>query len=525
VPKAGFLKNHAELILGVLCYLAALVLIHPWGNFPLNDDWCYAREAFYLATTGRIQIIPTQAAWGLPQIFVGALIIKVFGLSHAKLRLVGIFSAVGSAAILAKYFETQVVSRFVRFMAILAFLFFPPLFMSSLSFMTDAPFLFLWLCSCFCWDLAYRKPDIASVGRASLITVLCFSQRQFGLLLSALSLVFYFVVERGERKQYGKEENTRARYLFVGAFLVQLAAYFAISTFWSRMLQVPQVIEIFPHALDGRVLYNSFEGLSYVGIAGAPFIFPSVIRFFREVRQERRLLGALGILSFLAVLFTSHLIMKRGLFMPYFENAISKFGMFSPGEVFTGPMPELFPQWAIWILTALSSVSAVVLMVRYLEWLGRPRGFLIFSGFIYLFTISILLGIPFDRYLLPVFAAGLLLLVRDEKPLFLKKLICGTFVTLFIAGSLVIGDYYMRWNEAKWSGAEWLLQQGFPARRIDAGYEWMNWWKYANGPDGVAESLPNQVQLSFEGPNDQGVIREFGFKSWILDGNLVAKKK
>jgi hypothetical protein len=68
-------------------WLAAALLVQPWGEFPLNDDWDYAKSARALAERGRFELSPearvtlfAQAAWG-------ALFSLPFGWSFVALRL------------------------------------------------------------------------------------------------------------------------------------------------------------------------------------------------------------------------------------------------------------------------------------------------------------------------------------------------------------------------------------------------------------------------------------------------------
>ena len=43
-------------LLALAIFGGSLLVIRPWGNYPLNDDWQYARASRLFAETGKIKI-------------------------------------------------------------------------------------------------------------------------------------------------------------------------------------------------------------------------------------------------------------------------------------------------------------------------------------------------------------------------------------------------------------------------------------------------------------------------------------
>ena len=77
--------------------MLVLLSFHSFSNMPRNDDFSYARTADAMARTGHI----AYNGWGsplmLPQAYLGALLIRLFGFSYDVLDTVGVLSTVGIA--------------------------------------------------------------------------------------------------------------------------------------------------------------------------------------------------------------------------------------------------------------------------------------------------------------------------------------------------------------------------------------------------------------------------------------------
>ena len=65
---------------------ACLLAIQPWGNYPLNDDWQYARASRLFAETGQIRIDTPIAPALVGQMLMAYPVIRLFGMNHAFLR-------------------------------------------------------------------------------------------------------------------------------------------------------------------------------------------------------------------------------------------------------------------------------------------------------------------------------------------------------------------------------------------------------------------------------------------------------
>lgn len=81
----GLLREQTWLF-GVGLLLGSWALIRPWGEYPLNDDWVYARITKHLAETFAFKVDVGCSTSLLGQAILGALVVKLFGFSHRNLR-------------------------------------------------------------------------------------------------------------------------------------------------------------------------------------------------------------------------------------------------------------------------------------------------------------------------------------------------------------------------------------------------------------------------------------------------------
>ena len=50
------ISSMAQPLALTLGWVALVLLIGPWGDFPLNDDWCYAKSVQTLVETGQLKL-------------------------------------------------------------------------------------------------------------------------------------------------------------------------------------------------------------------------------------------------------------------------------------------------------------------------------------------------------------------------------------------------------------------------------------------------------------------------------------
>src|SRR5207302_843184 len=140
-PAGATARELALLLLGLLALLALEVaIVSPRGEFPINDDWAYARMAKGWAETGRFQYVGWNQMVVVTQAALGALVIKLFGFSFTGLRWLTI--GLGLLSLIALYGCGREMGLAPRLAAAvtLAVAVTPVYLFSAYTFMTEVPF-------------------------------------------------------------------------------------------------------------------------------------------------------------------------------------------------------------------------------------------------------------------------------------------------------------------------------------------------------------------------------------------------
>lgn len=117
----------------LVCYL----VIRPYAEIGINDDWSYIKTAQVLAQTGRI----VYNGWASPmlgwQLYFGALFIKLFGFSFTAVRFSTVIEAMATAFLLERIGERAGLNAWNATLATLTFVLSPLYFPFAFTFMTD----------------------------------------------------------------------------------------------------------------------------------------------------------------------------------------------------------------------------------------------------------------------------------------------------------------------------------------------------------------------------------------------------
>ena len=124
------------LIIFILCE----VIVNPIGEFPLNDDWSYAKSVLILLKDGHLNIGNWCAMTLASHLLWGFLFIKCFGFSFTVLRLSTLVSSLIGLLTLNKLVSSISQNKILGLIASLTLLFNPIYFNLSNTFMTDVNF-------------------------------------------------------------------------------------------------------------------------------------------------------------------------------------------------------------------------------------------------------------------------------------------------------------------------------------------------------------------------------------------------
>ena len=133
-----FKKNNRLFIILFLFFLAE-VLINPIGEFPLNDDWAYAKIIKTFMLKGVIQPSEWGEAFFFTQMIWGLAFCKIFGFSFTILRLSEIILAFIGVIVFYHLLNRVTKSKTLVSVGTLLLVFNPVFLQQSNTFQTDIP--------------------------------------------------------------------------------------------------------------------------------------------------------------------------------------------------------------------------------------------------------------------------------------------------------------------------------------------------------------------------------------------------
>jgi hypothetical protein len=489
--------------------LGGAVLVAPWGDYPLNDDWQYARAAHILAKTGEITIDTAIAPTLIAQLFIAWPFIKVFGSSYLVLRLLTMAMAAIVLWSLDQILVYARVSRATRGRALVLVALHPWSVNLAFGFMTECYGYALALLGVVVWlrsreacDGRYAEPTVTFAGSigAALLVGASFWVRQFCVLVFPAvvgATLFHIASTRAWRRLPGSLVRMAAgAVVLVGA----VAAYFAWAkdrgllkdAFSGPLGQLARV-----HLVDHQIVFGL--QLFYLGAALLPLLatWPWSKQKARPLLACALALGlGLGAYSLLALVTSSDagpLNLHRR--FPFASNIIHTEGV-GPNTLtdmfFNNQDPYAVLSRTFWRAVTAGVVAVTALWGLPLGSLGRlgrvaqtSRETFVFASAFAVFSLVMVTQTSgqngFDRYYWPVLLGATLCvtILFDAEERALRSPHARAVATVgFAALALPLAFFtvagvhdYFRWNDARWRLVEHAKALGVPTTSIDAGYE------------------------------------------------------
>jgi hypothetical protein len=531
-------------------YLLYAAALRPWGDFPLNDDWVYARDALRSLECGTLSFTGFETAWGLPQIAWGALLAQLFPFSHGMLRATGLLAALFCAAAIHVQLLRKRAAPLHAACGAGLFLFFTPVVATSFTFMLDVPFLALWLWTLVVYEIAWerRSRSLGALGAA--LSVLCLLQRQVGVF-AVLAAGAWFAWQALGTSATGRRPLPPAARWFAALLtlsnLAALGVFALVNRWWATL---PHSVPTGPpdHVDVARALRFAAMSLVYAGVLAValPALRPrgSALALPSD-RTERGL--AVAAAAGLALCFWVLTWRERSL-LPYFGNVLSCFGYFGEGEVLAGQRERVVSRGAQLVVTALGFLGAFRLVRALIGTLvrrARARAaaapappLLLLATLLYTLGMAALPATMFDRYLLPLFALVPILLLEPRADAGRRAPRTAGLCAVVLAWALLSFPFqwdYLRWNEARWQAGRAAVAQGIPAAAVEAGYEWDGWHRalrpaaLPRGPatpygwyTGLFAGPPPRALVSFSDRTDLETLGRFSYRSLLRFGGVRA---
>ena len=138
VPIKGDGVSHWQVpVVPIFVFLVLCLLTCPFGDFPLNDDWQYARLAQRFAQTGQYVVDVPIAPSVVGQSLLSYPIIKLLGFSHTALRGLTVFVSCSCIYALYLLFVEARVSRRISMLGLVCLVLSPMYAYLSLTYMTE----------------------------------------------------------------------------------------------------------------------------------------------------------------------------------------------------------------------------------------------------------------------------------------------------------------------------------------------------------------------------------------------------
>jgi hypothetical protein len=433
-------------------------------NFPLNDDWAFARGAFLFAKGEGIHYGGWASMPQLGQWLWACPFVWLLGESHTALRLATVVLSWLGLWAFYDLLRQRGVSPGRAALATGVLAFNPLFFLLQGTYMTDVPALSLALAALALYGRALERADGGRLAAACSVATLAALTRQNTVAVALVAAVLL----------WRRPELRRRPGWWVGA-LLPAAVGVAVHLWFG---QRPDVQPMKPTVAPPETLLSlPYIAVHFLALSALPLLlcWPRPALWKRWGWTLAILLACAGYW-----LLYGNFLPYGGLF-PYADNMLSPWGAFA-GSEFTGPFvvgsrPVLLDTTARVILSLLGCLAGAALVDRLLarrgDW-GSP---------LVLFTILqvpfLLIAVEFyDRYLL-FFLPGALAVAAAAAEAAPRSRAWGAagLAVAVLVGVLSVGlmHDWLAWNGARWA----LGRRAVPsvnALDIEGGLEWDGWY-------------------------------------------------
>lgn len=487
-------------------WLLTLTIVPPRGDFPLNDDFMYAKVVKHLMETGEYQPTPYADPTFILQAYWGAAFVKLLGFSFETLRISTLVLAL--VAVWAAHWAAREAGLTTRWAFLVALtLLVNPLFLNlSYTFMTDVPFLALCILSGAAYLRHIRLKSFKWLIIGCSIMLAAFLIRQFSLVIH---LAFFSTLLMYPYASFRKTW----KYL-----VCQLAPMLIVMLFYEMF----PLVGLSPtENLDWNVLGTTWtaraamvvQHLSVSFVYVALFTLPVGCAWFSVLLQRRMTdrwdasvrwpflfrdstVHSIPVIA-LCVIISLFLNSEWPYRLPNFGNMLYDLGtgpLLLPGIVNGTNLaaPVQIGAGAWWVITAAAILWAGGMAAIHAR---DAAGIFIYSRFhdpnrrrelfLSLWSLGMLLILitppvlaRFDRYFVAALVPASILAacwfaVRLPRPAHMTFIVAGL---CWIFSVVCLQDYFA-WNAARWKGLTALQRDhAAPIEQINGGYEFNGWF-------------------------------------------------
>jgi hypothetical protein len=508
--------------IALVVFGVCLAAIGPWGNYPLNDDWQYARATKLFAESGRIRIDTPIAPALVGQMVLAYPVIRIFGMNHAFLRALTWVIAALCLFCIDRLLTIAGLSWKLRLFTLLTVLFNPLFLYFSNTFMTElygfAPAL---LAAVVYFEHRSRPSSNAALCwvAVAVLSIFSFWTRQFAAVVFPTIVVTWLATAARSSRQ------TRRSWVAMALSCVVFAAGVAGYFWWVR--RSGNFGFAFGDPL-GRMVEVDFAawgletGVAILYLTG--FFLPLLLLTLRG-RWRALFPYAAGVFLLIGVLLTRSVFRNHAPsdldfggwthhIFPYITNVIFRTGLgpITLDDVYHDPTvarPQWPPQVWVWIERIL--LAGTILWGFALKGAWRIRAesrekpslryeialfALVWSAASWAITVQAYRLEIFDRYYFPLvlsFSIFLPLLLKVQKNDVAHwdsgvAVICLVALGWFSVAGL--HDHF-RWNDARWNLVRFASANGVSPANLAGGFEVNGWENYDNVQSQHGQMSPN----------------------------------
>jgi hypothetical protein len=528
-------RSETTPLLLVLCGSALMwgalftVILPSDQDFPLVDDWAYARGVFAFAQGQGIHYPKWASMPQLGQWLWACPFLWVFGINHVALRLATIVLSWLGLAAFYDLLRQEGISPGRSALASACLALNPLCFLLQGTFMTDIPSLSFSLVGLACYNRAFVSGHKGWLAAGCAVALLGVMTRQ-NVLTVPLAAGFLLL----------RYPLLRRRVAWWLAIMLPIAAGLVTHQWFSgRSDTMPAEPEVPGPAV---VVLMPYLVVHLCGLAALPLLV-------LDPRPGSWKRIAIALLLMLANAYywlkkgKDYLVYEEGLF-PYSDSILTPWGAYS-GKLIVGQRPLLLGQDIRVFLTLVGCIAGALLLVRAMEWWQArkgPNALLVFSA----------LQMPFifvapdlwDRYVLVLFP-GALYLAASGRAAPRWTVAPALAVLVVMAGiSLSLMHDWLAWNSARWALGRQAVDSGIAPQDIEGGFEWDGWYapnerpqiksmkelfRYALQPR-AAKALTllptrnwfphvtGRYALAFSPTEHSVVLESIPYRQWLLPG-------
>ncbi len=524
-------------------WIAMVIITDPIGEFPLNDDWCYAVSVRSLVQEGAFRLVSIVTMTLVTQVFWGALFCLPFGFSHNALRFSGL--AAGFLGLIGTYLLLKELGASQRIALIGALLVAvnPIYFGLSNTFMTDVPFYTLAVFAIYAAVRALNRLSSTYYAASIVLAVLAILLRQSGLALPIAFGAAYLV-----------KDGLRLRAVVKAGLPLVLGAGALIAyqswlnsrgnlseTFGLQVGMAPKFLDYGPGPMALAVYTVSLTGLVYLGLFLFPLLVPAFLSRWKSHPSVPRAIG-LAVLTFTIYMLGRTFGWMGGMPLSlHIGDIMTPFGMgpMTLSDVvvmklfsFT-PLPQAF--WSSVTLVSVTGAGLLVLEVgsAAVVCLRRCRGscnparplqaMMLTGALASLVPITVLFYFAyFDRYFLALIPFLVGSVVLAGRPLITRTRMVVIVIVLLLGAvfSVCATHDYLAWNRMRWAALNHLtIDKRIPASKIDGGYEFNGLYNYESRMEqGMWHEIVEDYAVTFAPIDGYEIVEQRFSRRWMPYG-------